>query len=124
MLFNLIADLARPVFQRLLDEPPISTDELAAQVDAHTEALLATDGDVDRAAAQRLQTACQALLGSLTEFTGDSTRQLVQAACRYYVLEEDAQADSSLGGLDDDVEVVAAVARHLGLDDVASAVEA
>ena len=123
MLFDLIAELARPVFQKLLDEPPLSADELGAQVRAHTEALRGRGQGVDVALAERLQTACEALLASLSDFSGDTSRQLVHAACRYYVLEEDAHADSTPGGLEDDREVVAAVARHLGLDDVAATLD-
>lgn len=124
MLFDLITELARPVFQRLLEEAPIPPQQLGAQLRAHTEALQARGGEVDGALAGRLQVACEALLASLTEFSGDTTRQLVQAACRYYVLEDDAQPDSAPGGLQDDLEVVAAVARHLGLDDVAGQLDA
>jgi hypothetical protein len=43
---------------------------------------------------------------------------MVQAAVRYFLIEDDADGDlDSILGLDDDADVMNAVLRHLGYDD-------
>ena len=55
------------------------------------------------------------LLSSVKDDTPDAERLAIQAAVRYFVLEDDAESDlNSVIGLDDDAEVVNAVLRHLG----------
>jgi len=119
MLFDLISELARPLFSKLLEEDPVAPDELRARVLAHAEKLHAVGGAVDARLVTELSASCIALIESLTEFSGDTSRKLVQAACLYFVLEDDASPDSEEDGLRDDVEVLNAVARHLDLERLA-----
>ena len=76
------------------------------------------DADVDPTLANALSEASLRLLSSLNEDSPDSTRHLIQAAVRYFVIEEDADSDlDSILGLDDDAEVLNAVIRKLGHND-------
>ena len=55
------------------------------------------------------------LLGTIGEGTPDETRLLIQAAVRYFLIEEDGDGDlNSVLGFDDDAEVMNAVLVHLG----------
>ena len=116
MLFDLISELARPLFAKLLEDDPVPVDELRARVLAHGEHLKAAGGAVDLRLSAELTESCNGLLDSLTEFSGDTSRKLVQAACLYFVLEDDASPDTGDNGLVDDVEVLNAVAKHLDLE--------
>lgn len=116
MLFDLISELARPHFAQLLEEAPIALDDLRGRVQQHASELQQAGGAVDVELAAQLADSCLGLIDSLSDFSGDTSRKLVQAACMYFVLEDDASPDSSEGGLIDDAEVVNAVATHLDLE--------
>lgn len=116
MLFDLISELARPLFAKLLEDEQMPLDELRTRVQAHAEALHGAGKAVDGRLVTELSASCIGLIDSLTEFSGDTSRKLVQAACLYFVLEDDASPDSEEGGLVDDVEVLNTVAKHLDLE--------
>jgi hypothetical protein len=42
-------------------------------------------------------------------------RRIVQAAIRYFIIADDAEGDSGIGGLDNDDTVMTAVMDHLGV---------
>jgi uncharacterized membrane protein YkvA (DUF1232 family) len=72
---------------------------------------------VDATTANALADVSIQLLGLITDETPESDRRLIQAAIRYFVLEEDAVGDLvSQAGFDDDRTVMNAVLRALGLE--------
>jgi hypothetical protein len=114
-----IPDAARPLWTKLIADELRPVHELFAEVRDYQQALANrsswTDEDVDPALANGLAEASLRLLGTLNEKTPETTRRLIQAAVRYFVIEEDADSDlDSILGLDDDAEVLNAVIRHLG----------
>jgi uncharacterized membrane protein YkvA (DUF1232 family) len=65
-----------------------------------------------------LADASMKLLTTLKDDTPEERRAAIQAAVRYFVIEDDADSDlDSILGLDDDAEVLNAVLKHLGHDD-------
>jgi hypothetical protein len=118
---------SRPLWIRLVDEELMPVHDLFRQVREYHTAISqrATwraaghgGGEIDPTLARALVEASQRLLGTLTEQTPTRTRRLVQAAVRYFLIEDDADADlDSILGLDDDADVINAVLRHLGYED-------
>jgi hypothetical protein len=116
-----IPDGARDLWGKLVNEEARPVHELFKDVRAYQHTIKARsqwrDADVDPTLANALVDASLKLLATLNEASPESTRRLVQAAVRYFLIEEDADSDlDSILGLDDDAEVVNAVMRHLGHD--------
>jgi hypothetical protein len=114
-----IPDVARPLWRKLVAEQPVPVHQLFGEVQAYEQTLdQRADWDeskVDGTLAMDLVRASNRLLGTLTSSSPESTRRLIQAAVRYFLIDEDADADlDSILGLDDDAEVLNAVLRHLG----------
>ena len=99
---------ARVLWKQLCAEELRPVHELFKEVRAYQQALAKRstwqDDDFDPQLARSLADASLKLLGTLNEDTPEPTRRLVQAAVRYFVIEDDA-------------EVVNAVLRHLGYQD-------
>jgi hypothetical protein len=115
-LFSRLPNEARPYFRRLLDEPPISVEQLLAGLDDHVHAFeieVRTNEFADVALARELAEKSRALL-AVPALSADQHR-IVQAAIRYFVLSQDADDDFGIGGLDDDEAVVNAVMEYLGV---------
>ncbi len=115
-------DAARATFLHLLEQPLADEHALSANVDLYLEVvrhLAATSEAIDVESAERLAGACHELLASVGPQTPEPVRRLIQAAVRYFLEEEDADEDlASRSGFDDDVQVVNAVTRYLGRDDL------
>lgn len=114
-----IPEAARPLWTRLMGEPLVPVHELFKQVRDYQQTIAERsqwrDADVDPTLANALIDASLKLLGTLNANSPEPTRRLIQAAVRYFVIEDDADGDlDSILGLDDDAEVVNAVLRHLG----------
>lgn len=108
---------ARGVFQSLLGEARVPAETLREQADAYCASFgrrSAADEFVSAADAERIRRHCGQLL-SAVDAGDEEAYGLVQAAVRYFVLEEDGDSDFAFGGLDDDLAVVLAVAAHLGV---------
>ena len=117
-----IPEAARPLWTELVNEPLRPVHELFGEVRAYQQAIAQrsewTDADVDPALARALAEASSRLLSTMTSDTPETTRVLVQAAVRYFLIEEDADSDlDSILGLDDDAEVMNAVLTKLGHGD-------
>lgn len=117
-----IPDASKKLWRELLAEDLRPVHELFAEVRAYQQALVKRsqwhDEDFDPQLARSLAEASLKLLGTLNDDTPDQTRRMVQAAVRYFVIEEDADSDlGSILGLDDDAEVLNAVLRRLGYHD-------
>ena len=117
-----IPTAARPLWDELMQQPLLPVHELYEQLSDY-EAELAKrrrsrDPDVDATLARELVVACRRLLDTLSKQTPPHTQHMVQAAVRYFIIEDDAEADlDSILGLDDDAEVVNAVLQKLGYID-------
>ncbi len=112
---------AQPLWRKLIAAQLIPVHELFSQVRAYQQEIAQRadwgDSDVDPALARALVESSLKLLGTLGENTPETTRRLIQAAVRYFVLTDDADGDfDSILGLDDDAEVMNAVLTHLGHD--------
>lgn len=117
----MVPEEAAGVFERLLREAVVEVAVLRGELQAHMERLEAarvTNEFLDGSLATKLGRVCEAMLQLVPELD-ERDRRLVQAAVRYFVLEEDGESDvESVCGLDDDVQVCNAVAGHLGRDDL------
>jgi len=116
-----IPEASQEFWDQLLKEELVPVHELFTQVREYQKTLNSRaewkGDDMDSKLAQQLSETSIKLLGTLNESSPNSTRLLIQAAVRYFVLEEDADSDlDSILGLDDDAEVMNAVLRHLGHD--------
>ena len=110
---------AKPLWSQLVVAELKPVHELFTEVKAYENALAQRaewrDTDVDPALARALVEASSRLLGTLNDDTPETTRRMVQAAVRYFVIEDDADSDlDSILGLDDDAEVMNAVLVKLG----------
>lgn len=112
---------ARSLWRTLLTQELISVHELFEQVHEYQRTLEQQadwdDSAIDGVLAQALVAASLSLLGTLSDDTPESARRLIQAAVRYFIIDDDGDADlESALGLDDDAEVMNAVLLHLGHD--------
>ena len=113
---------SQALFDRLYDAPLVSPAELRAELRAYVARIgtAAADNEMlDGALADAITRCCEGLLDTIEEDADETTRRLVQAAVRYFVVEEDVEPDrETLWGLDDDAVVCGAVASHLGRDEL------
>jgi len=113
-----VPEEARTRLAELLEDPPIPAEELLEQIEAYLgriRQVVMQGAPLDVSAAERLATLSRHLVRQMGTLPGEAERRLVQAAVRYFVLEDDAEGDLvSILGLDDDDQVLQAVARHLG----------
>ena len=114
---ELLSD-SKTVVVRLMREPLIGLEELRLRTEAHRDELtrkagLLTDVPLARAIAHRL---IQMLDGLKTPIDPTHHR-MIQVAVRYYELEPDEDLASPFG-LDDDLEVMNAVAEALDRKDL------
>jgi len=107
-------------FERLTQAPPVDPGELRTSVQAYVAGLRDASGTtefIDLELATALEAASLALLDRFDQLTTQQTT-LAQAAIQYFVLQDDAENDLSVIGLDDDAAVFNAVVRHLGFSDL------
>ncbi len=108
----------------LLAEDPIPVDRLRAELAEHLAQLTdhaSRQEFIDLDTAALLNSVCHKLLDRLTEASPEDHRRMVQAAVRYFILDEDAESDlHSPIGFDDDAQVVEAVAAAVGARDLIS----
>ncbi len=112
---------ADAVFRRLLEEPDRSLDEICAELDAYIARVRVAaehDEQVELGLAEALHTRSRSFI-KRAEGSTPAQRRVIQAAVRYFILDEDASGDlESPVGFDDDVGVMNAVARWLGHADL------
>lgn len=101
------------LFRRLMHEPRRSREEMRRRVASYLVEIETRAREVDFIdveLAQSIATACHRLIDTLDGRATEDHRRLVQAAVLYFVMDEDAEGDtSSLIGFDDDRLVVVAV---------------
>lgn len=112
-----IPPAARALWRDLVSEDLIPIAELMGELRAYQQALATNarwSDEVDPAMARAIGGGCLKLLSSVKDTTSEQTRRAIQAAVRYFIIEDDAESDrESVIGLDDDAEVLNAVLRHL-----------
>jgi len=113
-----IPEAALPLWTQLINEPLLPVHELFKEVRDYQQTISQRsqwrDTDVDRDLANALVDASLQLLSILKEQTPEDERRLVQAAVRYFIIEDDAESDlDSILGLDDDAQVINAVMKRL-----------
>ena len=114
---------ARPLFVRLGNADTLTPPKrLADQVKGYLSLVRATAEDNPWIKIDRVEELVRSLMGLLRDLKRDGpdfNHRAVQAACRYFVVEEDGDEDmESEDGFDDDIEVLNAVAAALGRDDL------
>ena len=114
-------DSAEP-FRRLLETPVLDAGDLWMMVREHLVVLREAVEDeelLDGKLGVELAEASEALLNRFPDEESEDSRLLIQAAVRYFVLNEDAEGDmDSLVGFDDDALVFNAVVEELGHADL------
>lgn len=115
--------LSLPGFPRAAIEPfsrglevALDAEVLAASVERHLRELEEAHRSnefLDPREAHAVASSCRRLL-ERAKSTQGVTRTLALAAVRYFILTDDAESDFEVGGLDDDMGVIDAVATHLG----------
>ena len=107
--------------ERSFREPRISQVELRRMVSEYLVELetRARETDfMDIGLATQVASLCHRLIDSLDPTVAEEHHRLVQAAVRYFLIEEDAESDTdSLIGFDDDLLVARTIAAQLGLSD-------
>ena len=112
---------SRALFRVLYAEPARDLDELRAQCERYAGQFLElakTNSFIEPAKVRRIARLCVAMIDQVSARPRDHDRRLVQAAARYFVIEDDGDEDDFIGGLDDDLALAEAVARVLGREDL------
>ena len=117
-----IPEASKELWTKLVVEERRPVHELVKEVKLYQQAIAqrstVRNADVDPTLGNALADASMKLLTTLRDDTPEERRVAIQAAVRYFVIEDDADSDlDSILGLDDDAEVVNAVLKHLGHDD-------
>ncbi len=117
-----IPEASMELWTKLLKEAVRPVHELVKEVKSYQQAIAqrssVRNANVDPTLGNALVDASMKLLTTLKDDTPSERRLAIQAAVRYFVIEDDADSDlDSILGLDDDAEVLNAVLKHLGHDD-------
>lgn len=120
MDFSGLDPAVRRIAEQLAAESPVSVKVLADELRQYVDGLDAHKSNadfVDYDIAARIATLCWQLLDALPDQPDERQHRLTQLAINYFVLAEDAHDDNhSLAGFEDDLQVVTAVVRSLGMD--------
>ena len=110
--------IAEQLFEETLVPVPVLSDELEQYVES-LSSHAANAEFVDDGIAEKITTLCWILIGALPENPDEHQHRLTQLAVNYFVLAEDGHDDKhSMIGFDDDLEVVSAVVRELGMTEL------
>ena len=110
--------IAEQLFEETLVPVPVLSDEREQYVES-LSSHAANAEFVDDGIAEKITTLCWKLIGALPENPDEHQHRLTQLAVNYFVLAEDGHDDKhSMIGFDDDLEVVSAVVRELGMTEL------
>lgn len=122
-VLELVDEEARTIIERLLAEEPLPLGELRDEVAAYVMRVgrdAETDHRIDFDMAESIGDSLRGLIDHVQADGDEEAHRLVHMAVRYFILEEDAEADlESLIGFDDDAEIVTEVAEALDRPDLA-----
>lgn len=104
-------------YRRCLGEAVKTRPELLHEIGTYLAQLEARAGEeefLDLATASKVAGVCRVLVDRLGLGMDEAQLRAVQAAVAYFVLEDDGEADTSIVGFDDDLEVLRVTAFVLG----------
>ncbi len=112
----------RRIVEQLNEESLVPVQILSDELQQYVETLGTHSANaefIDDGLADRITSLCWKLLAALPEEPDERQHRLTQLAVSYFVLAEDGHDDNhSMIGFDDDLEVVVAVIRELGLTEL------
>jgi hypothetical protein len=118
-----VPESSKQLLLRLLQEDLIPVPALKAVVETYRRVIHEAERKNGRANGElgdEIARALQVMLGRVNESTGNDNLQILQAAVRYFVIQNDGSGNDleSEDGLFDDARVVNAVLHYFGRDDL------
>jgi len=118
-----VPEHSRNLLKQLLTEALVPVEALAHITESYRKVIHEAhrkNGRANTRVGDAIAHALQSLLRSVTPAAGEANLRIIQAAVRYFVIQDDGTVHdlASEDGLDDDVKVVNAVLRYLGRDDL------
>jgi len=119
MQYSQFDSATRRIVEQLNEESLVPVKVLSDELQEYVEELDTHSSNaefVDAAIAKRITSLCWKLLDAMPAEPDERQHRLTQLAINYFVLAEDGHDDNhSLIGFDDDLQVVEAVIKELGL---------
>ena len=115
---------SREMLKQLLEEDLIPVESLPHIVESYRRVINDAHRRNQRANVKlgnEIADALRGLLRSIDANTGDQNLRIIQAAVRFFVIQDDGAGGhdlASMDGLDDDAAIVNAVMRYFGRDDL------
>jgi hypothetical protein len=118
-----VPESSKQLLLRLLQEDLIPVEALKSAVESYRKVIrdaARKNGKANAKLGDQIAHALQSLLARVNETTGESNLSIIQAAVRYFVIQNDGSGHDleSEDGLYDDARVVNAVLRYFGRDDL------
>lgn len=118
-----VPENSKQMLLRLLQEDLIPVHALQAVIESYRKVIHETarkNGRANTRVGDQIADALQALLARINERTGPDNHSIIQAAVRYFVIQNDGTSHDleAIDGLNDDARVVNAVLRYFGRDDL------
>lgn len=114
---------AKPLMAQLLEEELLPVSVLMRAVESYRQLIreaASQNGKANAHVGDQIADALLALMSRVNAKTGDENLHIIQAAVRYFVIQDDGSGHDLLSrvGLYDDARVVNAVLRYFGRDDL------
>ncbi|MFO0750123.1 MAG: hypothetical protein U1F43_31295 [Myxococcota bacterium] len=118
-----VPESSKQMLMRLLQEDLIPVPALKAVVESYRRVIAEAarkHGKANIKIGNAIADSLGILLGRINETTGEDNLRIIQAAVRYFVIQNDATGNDleSEDGLFDDARVINAVLRYFGRDDI------
>jgi len=122
-LFEALPDLLRQPASNFYNMPLAPKRKLISLIDDYADEIVRVAnrrGDLDINLADCIARCCLTLLNEQWDGEGDQRKRLIQAACYYYVENDDEDGDlQSVYGFDDDAELLNVILENLDRPDLA-----
>ncbi len=118
-----VPETSKQLLLRLLQEDLLPVRPLQAVIESYRKVIhdaARKNGKANARLGDQIADALQELLGRINDRTGADNQSIIQAAVRYFVIQNDGTGHDleSHDGLNDDARVVNAVLRYFGRDDL------
>jgi hypothetical protein len=118
-----VPDSTKALLTRLLQEQLLPLETLRKAIESYRAIIHETkrkNGKANVDLGDRIADALHLILRRVNEATGDENQRILQAAVRYFIIQNDGNGHDleSAQGLVDDARVVNAVLRYFGRDDL------
>ena len=118
-----VPESSKQLLLRLLQEDLIPIQALQSVIESYRKVIrdaARKNGRANVKVGDQIAHALQTLLARVNETTGDDNQSVIQAAVRYFVIQNDGTGHDleSEDGLYDDARIVNAVMRYFGRDDL------